>query len=192
VQFQLQSSSCCPLCRPLDSAARDATHSSPPVSKSQLINPHFPFTSQSTLPPRVRVWCSVSTLFTFVCKSYVSVSFPFCGGKKPAYDTSVMSVFLLTSHGSNNFNNIWHGPYKTEGQGHPMPFFCNQLTLTLNLLMSTTVAPPSNASKWQMRFNSAFKGLTRPTRGHGDTWGSSDNHNTQHRVLNLHTVTDIY
>jgi hypothetical protein len=31
--------------------------------------------------------------------------------------------------------------------------------LTLNLLMSTIVAPPSNASKWQMGFNSAFKGL---------------------------------
>jgi hypothetical protein len=31
--------------------------------------------------------------------------------------------------------------------------------LTLNLLMTTIVALPSNASKWQMRFNSAFKGL---------------------------------
>jgi hypothetical protein len=31
--------------------------------------------------------------------------------------------------------------------------------LTLNLLTSTIVTPPSNASKWQMRFNSAFKGL---------------------------------
>ena len=31
--------------------------------------------------------------------------------------------------------------------------------LTLNLLTTTIVAPPSNASKWQMRFNSAFKGL---------------------------------
>jgi hypothetical protein len=32
--------------------------------------------------------------------------------------------------------------------------------LTLNLLTTTKVAPPSNASKWQMGFNSAFKGLT--------------------------------
>jgi hypothetical protein len=32
-------------------------------------------------------------------------------------------------------------------------------TLTLNLLKTTIVAPPSNASKWQMEFNSAFKGL---------------------------------
>jgi hypothetical protein len=32
--------------------------------------------------------------------------------------------------------------------------------LTLNLLMTTIVAPPSNASKWQMGFNLAFKGLT--------------------------------
>jgi len=33
------------------------------------------------------------------------------------------------------------------------------LILTLNLLTTTIVAPPSNASKWQMVFNSAFKGL---------------------------------
>jgi hypothetical protein len=31
--------------------------------------------------------------------------------------------------------------------------------LTLNLLTTTTVAPPSNASKWQVGFNSAFKRL---------------------------------
>jgi hypothetical protein len=31
--------------------------------------------------------------------------------------------------------------------------------LTLNLLTTTMVAPPNNASKWQMGFNSAFKGL---------------------------------
>jgi hypothetical protein len=31
--------------------------------------------------------------------------------------------------------------------------------LTLNLLTTTIAAPPSNASKWQMAFNSAFKGL---------------------------------
>ena len=31
--------------------------------------------------------------------------------------------------------------------------------LTPNLLTTTIVAPPSNASKWQMGFNSAFKGL---------------------------------
>ena len=33
-------------------------------------------------------------------------------------------------------------------------------SLTLNLLMTTIVAPPSNANKWQMGFNSAFKGLS--------------------------------
>jgi predicted amidophosphoribosyltransferase len=32
--------------------------------------------------------------------------------------------------------------------------------LALNLLTTTIVAPPSNASKWQMGFNSARKGLT--------------------------------
>jgi hypothetical protein len=31
--------------------------------------------------------------------------------------------------------------------------------LTLNLLTTTIVAPPSNATKWQMGFNSVFKGL---------------------------------
>jgi len=31
--------------------------------------------------------------------------------------------------------------------------------LTLNLLTTTIVAPPNNASKWQMGFNSTFKGL---------------------------------
>jgi len=31
--------------------------------------------------------------------------------------------------------------------------------LTLNLLTTTIFAPLSNASKWQMEFNSAFKGL---------------------------------
>jgi hypothetical protein len=31
--------------------------------------------------------------------------------------------------------------------------------LTLNLLTTTVVALPSNASKWQMGFNSMFKGL---------------------------------
>ena len=34
------------------------------------------------------------------------------------------------------------------------------LVLTLNSLTTTIVAPPSNASKWQMGFNLAFKGLT--------------------------------
>ena len=33
------------------------------------------------------------------------------------------------------------------------------MRLTLNLLTTTIVAPPSNASKWQMVFNLAFKGL---------------------------------
>ena len=31
--------------------------------------------------------------------------------------------------------------------------------VNLNLLTTTIVAPPSNASKWQMGFNLAFKGL---------------------------------
>jgi len=38
------------------------------------------------------------------------------------------------------------------------------LVLTLDLLTTTIVAPPSNASKWQMGFNSAFKGLREGQR----------------------------
>jgi hypothetical protein len=34
------------------------------------------------------------------------------------------------------------------------------IQLTLNLLTATIVAPPSNASKWQVGFNSVFKGLS--------------------------------
>ena len=36
-------------------------------------------------------------------------------------------------------------------------YYCT--ALTLNLLTTTIVTPPSNASKWQMGFNSTFKGL---------------------------------
>jgi len=39
------------------------------------------------------------------------------------------------------------------------------LSLTINLLTTTIVAPPSNASKWQMGFNSAFKGLKEHPEG---------------------------
>ena len=79
-------------------------HSSPPESKPQLINPHFPFTSQSTLPPEVHLWCPVSSLFIFVCKSSVSVSFPFCRGENrltrlpwcpcPSWKVMAATVFI--------------------------------------------------------------------------------------------------
>src|SRR5215510_3154746 len=39
-------------------------------------------------------------------------------------------------------------------------------SLTLNLLTTTIVAPPSNASKWQMGFNSPFKGSTKNQQIH--------------------------
>ena len=44
---------------------------------------------------------------------------------------------------------------------------CSICALTLNLLTTTIVAPPSNASKWQMGFNSAFKGLKVKVQGKG-------------------------
>src|SRR5215469_10558229 len=39
-------------------------------------------------------------------------------------------------------------------------------SLTLNLLMTTIFALPSNASKWQMGFNSAFKGCMKNQQIH--------------------------
>jgi len=41
----------------------------------------------------------------------------------------------------------------------PLRWIIKKEKLTLNLQMTTIVAPPSNASKWQMGYNSAFKGL---------------------------------
>jgi len=37
--------------------------------------------------------------------------------------------------------------------------------LTLNLLTTTIVALPSNASEWQLGFNSVFKGLNTTEKG---------------------------
>ena len=61
----------------------------------------------------------------------------------------------------NFFWVFWHLPFPglTVSFGSPfVPF--TPVPLTLNLLTTTIVALPSNASKWQMGFNSAFKGLT--------------------------------
>ena len=44
------------------------------------------------------------------------------------------------------------------------PIWVTTSTLTLNLLTTTIGAPPSNGSKWQMGFNSAFKGLNSDLR----------------------------
>ena len=51
-------------------------------------------------------------------------------------------------------------PARNSIDAHAQRCLANgELLLTLNLLTTTIVAPPSNASKWQMGFNSAFKGL---------------------------------
>jgi len=47
----------------------------------------------------------------------------------------------------------------------PLLLKFNVNPLTLNLLTTTIVAPPSNVNKWQMGFNSAFKGL-KPDLNH--------------------------
>ena len=49
--------------------------------------------------------------------------------------------------------------------------------LTLNLLTTTIVAPPSNASKWQMGFNSAFKGCMKNQQIHHVTRHNTPIHN---------------
>jgi len=42
-------------------------------------------------------------------------------------------------------------------------------SLTLNLLTAAIVAPPNNASEWEMGFNLAFKGLNCIMVFFGDT-----------------------
>jgi hypothetical protein len=61
----------------------------------------------------------------------------------PTANGNVEGVGTLAGAGMLNFLNISH----------------NRPPLTLNLLTTSIVAPPSNASKWQMGFNSVFKGL---------------------------------
>ena len=64
----------------------------------------------------------------------------------------LFSHLCITMHGSENVKFFkLLTLYVTE---MALIFF-----LTLNLLTTTIVAPPSNVSKWQMGFNSAFKGL---------------------------------
>jgi hypothetical protein len=52
----------------------------------------------------------------------------------------------------------WHN-YSWSDYSEGKCFLVVLCILTLNLLTTTIVAPPSNASKWQVGFNSAFKGL---------------------------------
>jgi hypothetical protein len=56
-------------------------------------------------------------------------------------------------HYAVSFSKLWSFPSSGDVDA------LNVLYLTLNLLKTTIVAPPSNASKWQVGFNSAFKGL---------------------------------
>ena len=74
-----------------------------------------------------------------------------------------------TAQFSVSHNQVWHSIilsfahtvylYVLYGSQNKQLLF-PYTALTLNLLTTTIVAPPSNASKWQMGFNSAFKGLT--------------------------------
>ena len=55
-------------------------------------------------------------------------------------------------------------PETCRGLRHNKVIVKAKSVLTFNLLMTTIVAPLSNASKWQMGFNSAFKGMhEKPT-----------------------------
>jgi len=61
------------------------------------------------------------------------------------------------------------------------------LGLTLNLLTTTIVAPPINASKWRMGFNSAFKGFA--TKGIENVSFFRTNFNfSMIELFNAHTV----
>ena len=64
-----------------------------------------------------------------------------------------MTCLILSPSGSFLDGSYWPGTRLTTLL-HLLP------RLTLNLLTTTIVASPSNASKWQMGFNSAFKGLS--------------------------------
>ena len=72
----------------------------------------------------------------------------------------------------STFNNIQvaGGGRKRVEDKHFNPLRNKKLIslLTLNLLTTTIVAPPSNTSKWQMGFNSAFKGLILLQRANSD------------------------
>ena len=59
------------------------------------------------------------------------------------------------THTQTKQYHLWHAVYCVKFH----ILFDLSMNLTLNLLTTTIVAPPSNASKWQMGFNSAFKGL---------------------------------
>jgi hypothetical protein len=63
---------------------------------------------------------------------------------------------LITSNVYDNFKAALKANLISCGRMCP----CDVIVcLTLNLLKTTIVAPPINASKWKMGFNSAFKGL---------------------------------
>ena len=61
---------------------------------------------------------------------------------------------------------------------HSAQKYMSKGALTLNLLTTTIVAPPSNASKWQMGFNSAFKGLNGIRMIYSDTQMNIFRHDT--------------
>jgi hypothetical protein len=78
--------------------------------------------------------------------------------RPPGYKASLRRVtllFLMTGYVETytSLFSRWHNRYSYY------KYIIFSLNLTLNLLMTTIVAPPSNASKCQMGFNSAFKGL---------------------------------
>ena len=75
-------------------------------------------------------------------------------------------VYLLSGHPSYNSKKVPSFSHTTIRSVRHMDLYLRsqyvsiEQCLTFNLLTTTTVAPPSNASKWQMGFNSVFKGLT--------------------------------
>jgi len=68
-------------------------------------------------------------------------------------------LYALRGPQRNSFNLAVSSAVKSQFRSLQAYYFKIFGPLTPNLLTTTIVAPPSNASKWQMGFNSAFKGL---------------------------------
>jgi hypothetical protein len=74
-------------------------------------------------------------------------------------DVKYLTIGLY--HSLTSFSKI----FETVMQRRILKHIINYNILTLNLLMTIIVAPPTNASKWQMGFNSAFKALSTEQYG---------------------------
>ena len=144
--------------------------------ESQVSSPHSqehatcpyrgPYQSSPYPPPHPTSWRSILILSHIYVWLFQVVSFPQISPPELCMHLSSPHTCHMPrqSYSSwfDHLNNIWRLVQIIKllvMQSSPFPVTSSSL-LTLNLLTTTIVAPPSNASKWQMGFNSAFKGLT--------------------------------